>query len=131
MHEINTHPDLALNLPRTPEEQFEVSRGFKAKSAFSTFSGCVGVIDGWLCRIRRPGMREAGLAGTKRFFSGHYQTFGMNVQAVCDSYMRFTFISMKAPGSSSDLVAFETSSLFAYMTSLAIGLYLIGDNAYR
>jgi hypothetical protein len=42
--------------------------------------GCVGALDGWLCRINVPLGRDTSIISTH--FSGHYQCYGNNVQVV-------------------------------------------------
>jgi len=56
----------------------------------------------------------------------------LNVQAVCDARGRFLDMSVVFPGSSSDCLAFEGSSLFQRLEAglLDAGLCLFGDNAY-
>jgi len=42
--------------------------------------GAVGALDGGLCRIKTPRLSET--LNVKGYFSGHYQTMGVNVQAM-------------------------------------------------
>ncbi len=64
------------------------------------------------------------------YFSGHYQSYGVNVQATCDAECRFTSISILCPGGTGDSKAFAASYLHQYVSSLPQGIYLVGDNAY-
>ncbi|MGH3053428.1 MAG: HARBI1 family protein [Gaiellaceae bacterium] len=90
--------------------------------------GCVGCLDGLLVRIKTPSKKDAPNA--QSFFSGHYQAIGLNVQACCDHLGRFTFLAVAAPGSSSDLRAYELSSLKRMVERLPPGTFVVGDNAY-
>ena len=59
--------------------------------------------------------------------------YGLNLQACCDHQKRFTNVSIIYPGSTSDFLAFETSSFRQQLETngfLANGLCLFGDNAY-
>ena len=65
------------------------------------------------------------------FFSGHYQTYGINVQAACDAKCRFiTSVCVAASGGTNDIAAFRKCPLFQQVQRLPIGNYIIGDNAY-
>lgn len=85
-------------------------------------------MDGLLLRIKVPGPYEARNA--KSFFSGHYQAYGMNVQAACDCDCRFVYVAVAAPGGSNDLAAYRKISLSAKIANLPLLKYVIGDNAY-
>jgi hypothetical protein len=63
-------------------------------------------------------------------FSGHYQAYGINVQAACDAHCQFVCGSLAAPGGTNDIVAFQKTSIFWKINSLPIGNYVIGNNAY-
>ncbi|OWY97381.1 hypothetical protein PHMEG_00032103, partial [Phytophthora megakarya] len=63
-------------------------------------------------------------------FSGHYQCYGINVQACVDHYSRFTAIASKCPGGMGDALAYEKWNLSEITDELLVGLYLVGDNAY-
>ena len=69
--------------------------------------GFVGAsIDGFLATINRPTIFESS-NNPGSFFSGHYMTYGINVQAVCDADSRFIYFGVIAPGKCGDQVAFE------------------------
>ena len=66
------------------------------------------------------------------FFSGHYQRYGLNVQAVCDSKLRFIYLSINSPGKTNDARAFQRcDSLQEWLDKLPEQYFLIGDNAYQ
>ena len=91
--------------------------------------GCVACVDGLLLCIQTPSSSETGNV-VKAFFSGHYQAYGINVQAACDSRCRFVSVCIAAPGGSNDIAAFRKTPLAATVTKLPLGKYIVGDNAY-
>ena len=64
------------------------------------------------------------------YFSGHYCTYGVNIQAMCDADCRFTFFSLAAPGKTNDNVAIKKTSLPAWLESLPLGYFIAADCAY-
>lgn len=87
---------------------------------------CIGAIDGWLCPIRVPRYDECGRA----FFSGHYEKYGLNVQACADSLCRFTAFSVNSPGGTNDSYAFQKWKLSQMLQEISGPYFVIGDNAY-
>jgi hypothetical protein len=45
------------------------------------------------------------------FFSGHYQKYGVNIQACCDTSCRFTFVGIGGPGVTNDRSGIKVSVL--------------------
>lgn len=125
---IISHPDLQLNFPTTLTEQRHAAKAFTRLSNSGLFKGCIGAIDGWLCPIQVPSRAE--VARVRSFFSGHYQRYGVNVQACCDHHSRFTAVTCSSPGGSGDAVAYLKWQLSNVVENLPSGLYVVGDNAY-
>ncbi len=48
---VSKCPELALHFPTELSELKEVAIEFQGKSSFGLLDGCVGALDGWLCRI--------------------------------------------------------------------------------
>ena len=48
---------------------------------------------------------------SRHIFSGHYQTYGINVQAACDHKCRFVYAAIAAPGGADDIAAFRKIQL--------------------
>jgi hypothetical protein len=119
---------LQYSFPSSNDELNQDCSDFKAISSNGVIDGCVACLDGMLLQIQTPTAAETG--HVKLYFSGHYQTYGINVQAACDAHCRFVFASLAAPGGTNDIVAFRKTSLLQKITSLPIGKYVIGDNAY-
>ncbi|CAB9497043.1 expressed unknown protein [Seminavis robusta] len=73
-------PQLKIRFPRTQQEIKTAIDGFAGISDGVAIQNCVGVADGYLMRIRVPTKKETG--NIRSFFSGHYQCYGVNIQAV-------------------------------------------------
>ena len=122
------NPAFRLALPHTREELESHASAFEQKSkAFALYNGVVGALDGWLCDTNRPIVHN-----TSDFFSGYYQRFGLNVQAMCDAHLRFTFLGIAGPGGMNDVRAFGKCTEFNLsLSSLPNDYCIIADNAYE
>ncbi len=81
--------------------------------------GCVGSLDGWLCRIKVPlGKDTSNIAS---YYSGHYCCYGITVQAVCDSRCRFTYLSCRSPGGTGDSRACCGTALSYFLQDIPRG----------
>jgi len=69
---------------------------------------CVACLDGYLLQIRVPACSETG--NVKSYFSGHYQTYGINIQSACDHKCRFVYAAVAAPRGANDIAAFKKLS---------------------
>ncbi|POM62800.1 hypothetical protein PHPALM_27989 [Phytophthora palmivora] len=125
---INAHPDLQLRFPTTVATQRHAAKSFERLSSSRVVKGCIGAVNGWLCPIRVPWRKE--VAQVRSFFSGHYQRYGVNVQACCDHRSRFTAVTCSSAGGTGDAVAFLKWRLSSVVKTLPNGLYVVGDNAY-
>jgi hypothetical protein len=121
-------PSLTIKFPLTEEERISTASNFQRKSSHGVHRGVISCIDGWLCEIKAPAFSETD--NVSKFFSGHYQTFGINVQAGCDANCIFNYVNISCPGGTNDCVAFQESALLRYMLDLEGFYYLLGDNAY-
>ncbi|KAE9113428.1 hypothetical protein PF007_g10749 [Phytophthora fragariae] len=101
---------------------------FAAISSNNILTGCIGCLDGWLCEIKAPSSNE--VPDVSSFFFGHYLTYGINVQAMCDASCKFIGYCFNSPGKVSDSVAFKKWQVSEDITELPFGFYVIGDNAY-
>ncbi len=131
---IGRHPEFAINYPTDYEKQKEIAKAFRAKSEVK-FKNCAGAVDGVLIWIHRPTERDCTAAhcDPAKFFCARKRKFALNCQAVSDCRGRILDISIRCPGSSSDLYAFEMSTLYQKLQNenfLAPGLCIFGDNAY-
>ena len=103
--EESNHPFLSTDLlPETDCDRRRVADDWNDRSsAFGLFYGCLAAIDGWLCTIEQP----SDVHNPGDFFSGHYQKFGLNVQAMCDANLRITYVSVAGNGGTNDARAFK------------------------
>ena len=111
-----------------------MSSEFRRISPNGCILNCVGAVDGYLLSIDVPNKEEAG--NVRSYFSGHYQRYGINVQACCDASSRFIYFELAGPGSANDRFAItETNcmgtSLRATIEGLPPGYVVIGDPAYE
>jgi hypothetical protein len=124
---INSCDAFDVNLPRM-DELPSLRAGFKKISYSGVMDGCVGALDGYLMRITAPSHSECGNVGA--YFSGHYCTYGVNIQAMCDAYGRFRFFCLAAPGKTNDSVTIKKNSRPAWLGSLPPGFFIVTDCAY-
>ena len=107
---ICTCEELQIKFPTTMYECTKAAEGFESTSEDGAIANCVGAIDGYLLRIRVPVKSEVG--NVRSYFSGHYQCYGINIQAVCDHMCHFTYLAVAAPGSTGDNDACKECSLY-------------------
>ena len=102
---VNEAPELSIVLPVTPEEWEKLRSGFAKKSYNELFHGCVGALDGFFQPCNAPTRRES-FGNVLAYYSGHYESYGLNCQAACDADLKFTFFGVVGPGKTNDNVAF-------------------------
>ena len=125
----NKHQSLSISLPVTECERQKMADEWHQRSgAFGIYFGMLGAIDGWLCTIEKPN----DVPNPSEYFSGHYQKFGFNVQAICDANLRFIHFAVAGKGSTNDARAFRKMTVLRqWLENLKeLGFFLIGDNAY-
>jgi DDE superfamily endonuclease len=110
-----------IHFPQTNAECEESANGFRNVSYGDAIVNCVSVHDGYLVLINTPCANEVG--NVRAFFNGHYQAYGINVQAACDSNCCFNFIA--------DREAINEVKLGNLIESLPYGYVSIGDAAYN
>jgi len=109
MDAILESEDLTYKFPSTEKELDEAAQGFESLSIQAAINGCVSCLDGYFLQIKVPSSSETG--NVKAYFSGHYQTYGINVQAACDYKCRFVHAAVAAPGGTNDIAAFKKTKL--------------------
>ena len=133
---VNKCKELEFSFPNH-EEQQKIAAGFKKKSG-ANFSNVIGAIDGILIWMMKPSFRWCRLTkcGEGQYKCHRKDKFGMNIQAIYDHKLRFTWIDIRWPGSTSDYLAWVTSDLCQELDAnevtkkLAKDMTLVGDNAY-
>ena len=99
------------------------------------FDNVVGAIDGMLIWTVKPSKRECKQekCGEKNFKCSRKDKFGLNLQAICDHRLKFTWIDIRWPGATSDYMAWVTSDLCHKLETTELLLKdkcIVGDNAY-
>ena len=130
MKVINSTGALRIKFPEGSSELNKAISDFSTISTDMAIVNCIGVIDGYLLRIKVPSKKEAG--NVRSYFSGHYQCYGVNIQAVADYQSRFIYIGLAAPGVTADRDALEQCDrLYDAIEGLPFGMCIIGDAAYE
>jgi hypothetical protein len=123
---INLAPELAIKMPETTEEWETIRKGFANASSNGIMQGCLGAIDGYFQPTICP--RKSKVKNIKSYYSGHYESYGLNCQAVCDVRLRFLFFGVVAPGSTNDAAAFPLCcDLVKMIKKIPKGCYLVGE----
>ena len=120
--------ELQITFPTTVDECITAARGFASISCREAVDTCVCAVDGYHLQIRVPSIKEA--SNIRPFYSGHYSTYGVNVQGACDHYSRFLFLGVAGPGVMGDCDALFQCPLGEMIEQLP-GLFCdIGDCTY-
>ena len=98
--DMSTHEDLSIDLLQvTIQQKINVANQWHTRSgANGCFYGHLLSIDGWLCTTQMP----SDVPNPTDYRSGHYQRYGLNVQAMCDPNLRFAYFSVAGPGKMND-----------------------------
>ena len=123
--------ELDIKFPKDEDEWERVRAGFTNIATSSVHDGrCCGALDGFFQSTRQPS-REEAMGNPKAFFSGHYLSYGLNCQALCDARLRFMYFAVIAPGKVNDAIAVrKCSDLIDAIKNLPFGHYMVGDAAY-
>ena len=115
------------------EAMNRVSRGF-ARRSNGVLKGCIGAIDGWLVKIRRPNSWLDGAINPVPFYSrkGFY---ALNVQCIVDHQKKVLWAMFNNKGASHDSTCFKNSLLYTSLKGMSDflqrhGLFFLGDSAY-
>eukprot|EP00985_Skeletonema_marinoi_P006712 scaffold2915_cov88-Skeletonema_marinoi.AAC.1 len=126
----DTCPELRLVLP-DPTDRRELEaladEWRNVSTAFGLLNGHLGALDGWLPRTEAP----RDVKNQAAYFSGHYQCYGLNCQALCDPDLLFMYFCVAAPGKTNDVRAFgRCRALKEWLAKLPDEYFIGGDNAY-
>ncbi len=104
-----------------------------ARGSYGVFGGCIGALDGWVVKIKKPSARD-GVRNAKSFYS-RKGYFGINVQVIVDKKKRILSRSIISRGAEHDSTAFKNSELYEWLIQnwkslMDKGYYFIGDSAY-
>jgi len=126
---VNLSPELAIAMPATPEEWDEIYNQFKSKSTNEIMSGCVGAMDGFFQPTTKPTSKE--VANVLAYYSGHYESCGLNCQACVKADLQFMYFGVISPGSTNDNISYPMAKeLKAAFDSLPLGRFGVADAAY-
>jgi hypothetical protein len=100
---VLTCPFLDICLPTTPVEWEKTREGFALESANEVVKGCVGAIDEFFQPAICPTRKESE-GFPRAYYSGHYQSYGLNCQAMCDASLQFHLFTVIAPGQTNDAI---------------------------
>ena len=128
MYAIVWCEELQISWPNTKEKAVETAAGFSSISTNHVMAECVAVLNGYHMAITTPPKKE--VHNIKSYFSGHYQTYSINIQAACDHNCHFLFIGVGGPGVMGDREAVKESGLSKLVEKLPGLLYCIGDCVY-
>ena len=115
------------------EERLEKVALEFARSSNGLFNGCIGAIDGWIVKIKKPSLSDDVLNPSS--FYSRKGFFGLNVVAIVDRKKRIRYRVIKLRGAKHDSTALKNSKLYKFMVDhwewfKQRGLYFIGDSAY-
>jgi hypothetical protein len=125
-----TCPELQIELP-DPTNNVALTnlkwRWQQCSTAAGIFEGFLGPVDGWLPRTEAP----KDVNNQADYYSGHYQCYGLNCQALCDPDLIFMYFCIAAPGKTNDIRAYDRCvGLKQWLARLPPEFFTGGDNAY-
>ena len=111
-----------------------VARGF-ATASRNIINGCIGAIDGWVVKIRKPRRWKDLDGGDPASFFSRKGFFGINVQAIVDRKKRILYRNIIHRGAEHDSTAFKNSNFYQWLMKnweilAEKKFYFIGDSAY-
>ena len=120
--------ELQVKLPTNKELPAITQKWNKLSTSYGLFNGHMGGLDGWLPRTKNP----LGVSNQSDYYSGHYQCFGLNVQALCGPDLEFFYLAVAAPGKTNDIRAFgRCRGLIDRFNGLPDEYFISADNAYN
>ena len=128
---VDISPAEMLSTNLLPQDQFQktnlANEWNVCSGAFGIMYGHLAPIDGWLCTTLKPW----DVPNPSDYRSGHYQRFGLNVQAMCDANLRIIYLAVAGPGKMNDARAYrKLFGLHSWMNQLEDQYFCSGDNAY-
>lgn len=123
-----------MKFPKSPEECAPLAASFERISHQSVFTNCVGALDGYHLPIQPPSRSYTtdNNVRSSSYFSSHYESCGINIQACCDAHCRFTFLGIGgAGGITKDRAAVIDSGLADLIEGLPQGYICLADCAYQ
>ncbi|KAL7527767.1 hypothetical protein ACHAXR_003002 [Thalassiosira sp. AJA248-18] len=129
IYAVNTSPELEIKFPSTVQEWNQRNYEFRSKSTHEIMSGACLAVDGFFQRTNKPTKKE--VSNQLAYYSGHYESYGLNSQEACFADLSFGYFGTVAPGQANDHVAYPTArSLKNTVENLPPNLYAVADAAY-
>ena len=126
---VNSAPELDIKFPQNADEWRAANEGFRRRSTNDVMGGTVAALDGFFQRSNKPITKETN--NVLSYFSGHYESYGVNCLAAVRADMQFMYFGVISPGSTNDIVSYTmAASLKAVIDSLPPGLYFLADAAF-
>ena len=82
----------------------------------------LGLLTVFLQPTKQPSVKES-FGNQRAYFSGHYRMYGLNVQAVVDSNLKFIYFGVIGPGSMNDNRSYKKSGLESIINNLPNGFF--------
>jgi DDE superfamily endonuclease len=114
-------PMLAITLLRQSAAAFQ-----QLATEHVVFKHLTGAIDGMLVQTIQP----ARVPNPQSYFLGHYECFGLNLQAVCDALLCFIYAGIGGPGTTPDMTASHVLAINKMVENLPGPYYVVSDAAY-
>jgi DDE superfamily endonuclease len=114
-----------IKFPSTENECQAASEGFQ-RLRNSPFYGVIGAIDGIAVAIHAPSPSECP---NPRSFFNRKGFFAINVQAVVGADCSVLYLSAKHAGSTHDSTAFQSTSLFKFLSLVSVEIGALPDFA--
>jgi hypothetical protein len=116
------------------ERMKDVACDFAGGSTIGIIGGCIGALDGWLVKIKKPSKTRDGVQNVGGYWS-RKGYFAINCQVIVDKKKRVLYRSILCRGAEHDSSAFKASSIYKTLLDKTQwlydkGLYFIGDSAY-
>lgn len=119
---VNAAPEFDIYMPKTEDEWDETNRGFTKKSSNGIIAGCVGALDGYFQRTNKPSQKE--VSNVLSYYSGHYESYGVNCQACVNSNLEFLYFGVVSPGSTNDNISYPMAPGLNLIYLLYLTTYL-------
>ena len=121
-------PELAIKLPRNAYEIHELAERWEEKSTgHGLMRGHVAALDGYFASSICP----FDVDNQQDYYSGHYMSHGLNIQAMSDPDLLFLYFGTIAPGKTNNYRVFGwCTALQEWLEYLPDGYYTSADNAY-
>mmetsp|Transcript_10432 Transcript_10432/g.19511 ORF Transcript_10432/g.19511 Transcript_10432/m.19511 type:complete len:253 (+) Transcript_10432:387-1145(+) len=116
------------------EAMKKTAAGFAQETNNGVLSGCIGALDGWLVKIRKPSFKKGGIKNAAGYFS-HKGFYAINCQVIVDHKKHILWRSIKCRGAEHDSTAVKKTKLYQQLVEdcdifIRNHLYIIGDSAY-